>query len=175
MEDQALLVFALDRDAPPLRLLRDALLAEGRPAGISLGIAGDATDEELDAPEWEAAFVRWKEPEVHEVWLIERALFGEDEEADNVLAENLERVNSLPESAGKLIVADHLRSAKALYVCQLLPAMFDDEDHPAWDALDDALRTLAENTNGIIYGAAEGFYDTDGEMLLDEAEDEDEV
>ena len=86
MEDEPLFVFAVERAAPPLRLLRDALHAAGYPAGIGTGIAGEASEEELGRTDWEAAFVRWQEPELHEVWLIERDIIGEDPQAENAVA-----------------------------------------------------------------------------------------
>jgi hypothetical protein len=174
MEDQALLVFALDREVLPLRLLRDALREAGYPAGIGIGIVGGASDAELDATDWDAAFVRWNEPEVHEVYLIERETVGGDAGTDRIIAQALTRLTDLPESAGKLIVADHLSKTQTLYSCQVLPALFADEDHPAWAALDVVLRCLAETTDGIIYAEAEGYYDPIGDMLLDETEEEDD-
>ena len=35
-----------------------------------------------------------------------------------------------------------------------------------------ALRVLAEQTDGLIYAEDEGFYDANGEMLLDETDEE---
>jgi hypothetical protein len=173
VEDQPLFVFALQRAAPPLRLLRDALTGAGYPAGIGTGIAGEASDEELDRTDWEAAFVRWKEPELHEVWLIERDLMGEDPQAENAVANALRHTANVADSAGRLIATDHLRRTQAVYMCQILPALLADDDHPAWAALDIALRCLAENAEGLIYADDEGFYDADGEILLDETGEDD--
>jgi hypothetical protein len=168
--DQPLIVFALEPTAPPLRFLRTELRAAGYPVGIGVGIAGEATETELDAPDWEAAFLRWAEPETHEVALVERSVRGEEEEADILIAQATQFAAARPESAGRLIIEDHLRRTQVVYAWQILPALLADDDHPAWDALDVALRALAERTEGIIYAEAEGFYDADGELLL--AEDE---
>ncbi|HZO87793.1 MAG TPA: hypothetical protein VFB38_05595 [Chthonomonadaceae bacterium] len=175
MEDHPLLVFAIERAAPPLRALRDALQAAGYPAGIGVGTVGEATEEQLDSTDWEAAFIRWTEPNPHEVALVERALCEREEEAANAVAQALRLVANYPESAGRLIVADHLRRIQAVYAWQLYDPLLADEDHPAWEALDVALRTLAQQSDGIIYAQAEGFYDADGEMLLLEAGDEIEL
>lgn len=175
MEDHPLLVFAQERDAPALRTLLDALRRAGYPAGIGVGIAGEATEEELDAPEWETAFLRWSEPEFHEVALLERFLPDVDEEANEALEDAQNAVGSHDESAGKLIAADHLRRTQAVYAWQILDALLADANHPAWAALDVALRTLAENADGIIYAEAEGFYEADGELLLAEDEDASET
>jgi hypothetical protein len=173
MEDQPLLVFALLRDAPPLHVLRDALRAAGHPVEFGVGTAGQATEAELESPHWEAAFARWIEPEMHEVWLIERMARGEDEEAEEAIARGLRLAASFSDAAGQLIVSDHLRRTQAVYLLELLPALFDDEDHPAWTALDVVLRTLAQHTDGLIYAETEGFYDADGEMILAETDAED--
>ncbi len=168
MEDHPLLVFSLDRAAPPLRTLRDALRTAGYPVEIGVREAGEATDAELDSPDWEIAFIRWMDPEMHEVAVVERDLRDEDELAQTFLAEAERIVASRPESAGRLIMADHLGRMQAVYSLEILSALIADEDHPAWTALDVALRSLAESAEGIIYAAGEGFYDADGELLLAE-------
>ena len=76
-------VFAQSETGVPLRTLLDALRRAGFPVGIGMEIAGDAIDAQLDDPLWETAFVRWQEPELHDVWLLERAVVGTDEEADH--------------------------------------------------------------------------------------------
>jgi hypothetical protein len=167
MDDQFLIVFALRREAPPLRLVRDALKNAGYPAGIGVEIAGEATDAQLDTHDWEAALVRWHEPELHDVWLIERSVPGQDEAADLVIGRELERLAELPVSAGRLVAADHLGKTQAVYTCDILPALLEEDDHPAWAALDVALRCLAASSDGLVYGEADGYYDADGEMLLD--------
>jgi hypothetical protein len=173
MDDQPLLVFALMRDAPPLNVLRDALRAVGHPVEFGVGTAGQATKAELDSPIWEAAFARWMEPEMHEVWLIERMARGVDEEADQAIERGLRRAANSADAAGQLIVSDHLHRTQAVYVIELLPALLDDEDHPAWLALEVVLQTVAQHTDGLIYAETEGFYDADGEMILAETDEED--
>ncbi len=174
LEDQPLALFALKSEAPPLRLLRDALLKAGHPAGIGVDIAGEATETELDARDWDAAFVRWTQPELHEVYLIERNPRGSDEIADALVAQGLHGIEALSDTAGRLIVSDHLRRTQAVYAIQILPALVADEDHKGWEALDIVLTTLAGQTDGLIYAATEGFYDSDGELLLSERDTPDE-
>jgi hypothetical protein len=171
MEDQPLLVFALERDAPELRALRDALLAEDYPASIGLGIAGDATESELRSPDWETAFVRWAEPVAHEICLVERLSRGQEEVAEDAIQQHLEAVAGQSDETGKLIVSDHLSRTQVVFAVQLLPALLQDEDHPAWEALDVILLSLAQQTEGIIYVEQEGYCDSDGELLLAEPED----
>ena len=172
MEDQPLLVFAVSRSAPPLRVLRDALRDAGHPVEFGTGAVGEATQEELDATHWEAVFARWMEPEMHEVWLIERMVRGEDEEAETAIDQGLRLAADFADAAGQWIVNDHLRRTQVVYIVEILPALFADEDHPAWVALDVALRSLAQNTQGLIYAEAEGFYDANGEMILAETGEE---
>lgn len=172
MDDQPLTVFALDREALPLRVLQDTLRTADCPVEIGVGIAGAATDAELDSPEWETAFVRWTQPELHEVYLLERDVVGEEEEADAAVQAALQIAGNSPESGGKLITIDHLRRTQTLYQIEILPALLTNEEHLGWAALDVLLRCLAENRDGIIYAEAEGFYDADGEPLLLEETDE---
>jgi hypothetical protein len=172
MDDQFLLVYAQASTAPPLRVLRDALVRRGYPASIGVDIAGEATEEQLAATDWETAIVRWSEPELHEVCLIERDIPGKDEEADRAIGHGLRVIEDLPESSGRLIARDHLRHTRVVYSFDVQPPLILDEDHPAWDALDLLLRTLAENTDGVVYGAEDGFYDGDGEILLDLTEED---
>jgi hypothetical protein len=179
MQDQSLFVFALDETAVTLRVIAETMNAADCPVSISAGIAGEATPEQLDAPDWETAFVRWQTPEIHDVYLLERDAVGVDEDADQAVAMALQAAGNEVESADRIITLDHLRRTKTVYAIQILPALLDDEDHLAWAALDVALRTLAARSEGIIYAVGEGFYDEDGEMLLgqgeavdDEADDE---
>jgi hypothetical protein len=172
VEEQPLTVFALSEEGVPLRTLWDALTQAGFPVGIGVEIAGEAIDTQLDDPRWETAFVRWHEPELHDAWLLERYDVGTDEEAKTALARALQLAINRSESADKLIVIDHLRKTRVVYAFEILPAMLDDDDHPAFAALDVALRTLADATDGLIFAEGEAFYDADGEPLLGEVGEE---
>jgi hypothetical protein len=167
-DERPLRIFAQAENAPPLRHLLGALAAAGHPARIGVRIAGEATEEELESPDWDAAFIRWTEPELHEVCLVERLTLDEDDEAVAAVAHALREVASSGDHAGELIVADHLRHCRQLFDVTLLPALMDDSDHAAWSALDILLRTLAERANGLIYVQAEGYCDATGELLLSE-------
>lgn len=169
-------VFSLEETGATLRSLRDALIAAGHPVGVSTGIAGEAADEDLDATDWETAFVRWNEPEIHDVYFLLRDRVGKDPEVDRVIAEAAKLAHNRPESADRLIVADHLRRTRTVYEVQLLPVLEADEDHVAWIALDVLLRRLADETEGLIYAEGEGFFDADGEpMLVEEDSDADDA
>ena len=161
-------IFALTAEAPPLRVLRDALIAAGHPIQLTLDIVGEASEEDLSMNDWEAAFVRWTQPELHEICLIERSLTGEEDEAVEAIASGLRKVVNTVDLAGGLIVGDHVRRSEAIYDLEILPALIADDDHPGWAALDVLMRTLATYTNGIIYVPFEGFCDADGEILLAE-------
>lgn len=168
MEDTPLRIFALTEEAPPLRVLRDALTAAGYPIQLTLNIVGEASDEDLSLTDWEAAFLRWTQPELHEICLIERSLVGEEDEAVEAIAACLHKIVDTTDIAGGLIVGDHVRRSEAVYDLEILPAMIADEDHPGFAALDVLARTLATYTNGIIYVPFGGFCDADGEILLAE-------
>ena len=168
MNDIPLRVFALTAEAPPLRILRDALTGAGYPVQLTLDIVGEASEEDLTLTDWEAAFVRWTQPELHEICLIERSATGEEDEAVEAIATGLHKITDTTDLAGGLIVGDHLRRSEAIYDIVILPALLADEDHRGWAALDVLLRTLAAHTNGIIYVPTEGFCDADGEILLAE-------
>ena len=168
MEDIPLRVYALTAEAPPLRVLRDALTEAGYPIQLTLDIVGEASDEDLSLTDWEAAFVRWTEPQLHEICLVERTVTGEEDEAVEAIDAGLRMIVNTTDLAGGLIVGDHVRRSEAVYDLEILPALLADDDHRGWDALDVLLRTLAAETNGIIYVPSEGFCDADGEILLAE-------
>ena len=168
MEDIPLRIFALTAEAPPLRVLREALLAAGHPIQLTLDIVGEASDEDLTITDWEAAFVRWTQPELHEICLIERSVTGEEDEAVEAIESGLRKILDTVDLAGGLIVGDHIRRSEAIYDLEILPALIADEDHPGFAALDILLQTLATHTNGIIYVPFEGFCDANGEILLAE-------
>jgi hypothetical protein len=168
MDDIPLRVFALTAEAPPLRILRDALTRAGYPIQLTLDIVGEASEEDLTLTDWEAAFVRWTQPELHEICLVERSATADEDEAVEAIATGLEKIVNTTDPAGGLIVGDHIRRSEAIYDLEILPALLADDDHPGWSALDVLLRTLAAHTNGIIYVPTEGFCDADGEILLAE-------
>ena len=172
MEEESLIIFALSDQVPPLRSLQEPLRRAGYPVTITVGIAGEADPEELAAPDWEAAFVRWTEPEIHEVWLLERTVPGEDEQTDLVIKNTLGRIADHPDVGGRMIVSDHIRRTKTLYGVEILPAPLEDADHQAWEALNVLLTALSQQTEGLIYARTEGFYDETGEPILLEEEEE---
>lgn len=174
MEEQSLLVFAKLREGLPLQVIQDALQRAGYPAEWGIGILGKATEADLAATDWEAAILRWTDPELHEVAYLERDLRSEDEEVEALLIQRLRDVMHSEDQAGAMIVADHLRRTQTLYSLQILPALLDEDDHPAWAALDVILRTIATHTEGLIAVPGEGFCDRDGELLLAEADNESE-
>ncbi len=168
MDDIPLCVFALSEVAPTVGVLLNALTSAGYPAQISLGIVGEAGEEDLTLTDWDAAFVRWTKPELHDVCLIECSRVSEEDEAAEAISLALQKIVNTTDPAGGLIMGDHLRRTEAVYDIQLLPALLADEDHSGWSALDVLLRPLAAHTKGIIYVPAEGFCDADGEILLSE-------
>ena len=170
MSTPPLLIYATNSAAPPLNVLLKILRDAGHPAGFGVAVAGEATEAELSAPDWEAAILRWNEPELHEIALLERWRIGQDEEADAALVTGLERAEAMPLSGGRFLTLDHLRNTVAVFAWNILPPLIDLDDHPGWESLDLALRTLAEKTDGIIYAEPEGFYDYDGEPMAAELE-----
>src|SRR5579872_5696309 len=142
MADSPLIVFGTSGGAAPLAVMRDALAVEGAPASLGVDIAGEATEAQLQDPSWEAAIVRWTEPELHEVLLIER-LPGDDEEAKRIVAAHREKIGAHDDEAGRMIVADTLSRVRTVYTVQLLPALIAADGHEAWGALDALLRSVA--------------------------------
>jgi hypothetical protein len=170
VNENPLLVFALSGEAPPLRTLLNTLREAEYPVSFGTEAAGETAEETLDDPDWEAAFLRWNEPEMHEVALLERMSCEQDEEGLRLVTEAMNRILEANDEAGRLIVAHHLQQTTTVYALNLLDALFTDEDHPAWAAFDVLLRRLAELTDGLIYAEDEGFCDAEGELLLAEKE-----
>lgn len=170
MENYPLLALAKYPEGVPLQKLYEALLLEEYPARLRVGITGDISDEELAAPTWEAAFVCWTEPEVHEVCLILH-ISKQDEAFHPILQQQNQILSSMDTREPEYpVIAEALRQVQALYAVQLMPALFDDEDHPAWESLDLILRCFAQFGDGFIYVEAEGYCDAYGELLLAEPE-----
>jgi hypothetical protein len=167
MADYPLLVFAAAGAPVPLVAVRDVLVTERAPANLSIDV-GEATEEQLADPVWEAAFLRWLEPEVHEVAVIERLQVGDDELADQMISRHMSRISREADVAGRMIVADTLNRARVVYAFELLPALLADDGHDAWGAIEVLLRFLAQAADGLIYAEAEGYCDSDGELLLAE-------
>jgi hypothetical protein len=171
MAEYPLIVFGAEDAAIPLIALRDVLLPEGAPASFAVDIAGEATAEQMSDPAWEASFLRWHDPEIHDVALIERTVRDGDEEAEQLVSSHLSRVARLPDVAGRMIVADHLNKSRVVFTVQLLPALLLEDAHDAWGAIEILLRLLAQSSDGLIYAEAEGYCDADGELLLAESDD----
>ena len=167
MEDYPLIVFAVEPKPIPLSILFDTLVLEGYPAHFSFGIAGEANAADLASDEWDTAFLRWTEPELHEICLLEVS-DATEEEAAKTLHSFRKLVSKSRDEAGKLIVLNQLNAAKTVYGVQVLPALIENEDHPAWEALDSMMRALAQHSSGLIYAESEGFCDADGELMLAE-------
>ena len=172
MEEQPLMVFTIGEKPPTLRTLLVALQREGYPIGFGTGIAGEAELEELEDRDWDSIFVRWNEPELHEVALLVKSICKEEHEAESLRQNVIRRIQNSDDEAGKLIVTDHLRRTQDIYALELLPAILENDDHPAWEALDILLRVLAEQTEGLIFAEGEGFCGADGEMILEESDGE---
>lgn len=170
MEEAALLIFARQEIAPSLALLDKALKQGNLPARFGVRTAGDATEEELQSRDWEATFLRWQKPEVHEVILLEKLVLGVDEEAEEALRSAQAYTTSLALSGGKLLIEEHLRETAIIYAFYTLPALIADDDHPAWDSLNLLLCTLAAHTEGLIYAVGESFYDSEGEPMIIEVD-----
>ena len=171
MPDYPLLVFATNETPLPLAAMRDVLLAESAPANFGVEIAGEATEEQLADPAWDAAFLRWLEPDVHEVALFDPMVRGADEEAESIVGVHLRRIARLSDVAGRMIVADYLGRTRTVYGIQILPALIMEESHDGWEAIEALLRFLASATDGLVYAEAEGYCDADGELLLAETDD----
>ena len=172
--DAMLQVLAIDAGGFPLRTLHAALRTAEYPASLSVGIAGDATEAELESTDWDAVILRWNKPELHEIVLIERDIRKESPDAEAAIAEHLQRAANSGDAGGQLIVSDHLRKTNAIYSLQILPALLVDDDHAGWAALDVVMRCIAAETDGLIWVVEEGYCDSDGELLLALDDDDEE-
>ena len=169
MTHAAIAVFLKDRESAPLAEVQKAFSASGTPAVFRFGTEGDASETDLQNARWDAAYLCWTTPVIHETWMLERAL-STDEDGQQVIAEAMTVAMAQEDEAGRLIVADHLSKTTEIIMFDPQPALFADEDHAAWDVMDLALLTLAEIGDGLIYAVEDGFYDSEGELLLEEPE-----
>jgi len=170
LADHPLIVFASAGAPVPLVALRDVLVNEEYPANFGVEIAGAASEDELNTVEWDATFLRWLTPEIHEVALIDCSICGQDEEAERLIGQHLARIVDLRDEAGKMIVAEQLNKTRTVYTVELMPALLAEESHDAWGCLDVLLRFIAQAADGLIYAEAEGYCDADGELMLAETD-----
>lgn len=175
MDEQVLCVFAIRETTPPLRVLQQAFEAARVPAVVSIALAGPATPEDLESTDWDAVFIRWSEPEIHDVAVIERDLVGDEEEADTAIVQAKRNLARSADLGGKIIVLNHLDQTSVVYTMQVMPPLISDEDHPAWGVLDAPLRAIARNSEGVIFAEAAGFFDAEGEPIVSEDLDADEA
>ncbi len=173
-DTQELLVFSKDAEGFPMRNLLGAITSAGHPAEFGIGIAGSATEEDLDSENWDALFLRWTEPEMHEIALLEKDMRSGSEEAEATIAATARQIAKSNDVAGQLIVADHLKQTKAIYRLQILTQLLSNDDHAGWDAIDILLRCIASQSDGLIEVPGEGYCDADGELLLADNEFENE-
>ncbi len=177
MDELNLRVYGLDdaADTIPLQTLLAALVSAGYPVTLATGITGEASEEELASGDWDAAIVRWMDPEMHEVALIERDRVSESEVTRSVIAGAIQDVANRfgYDPGGQAIITDHLRKTTVVYSVQMLPALLVNDEHAAWGALDVALRCIAAQADGLISVPGEGYCDADGELVLAEEEEMD--
>ncbi len=175
--EPALYIFSRSLEILPLKFLQEAMVEMGYPSSLSISAAGDCTEEELELTDWDAVFLRWKEPELHDICLLEWDILGDSETAAEIRSAAALVTHDHPDEAGRWIVQGHLADTKAVYTCSLMPPLVDDEDHPGWEALDCILREVAANTDGIIYGGEDLFFDEEGDPLLQDPNEqtEDEI
>ncbi len=157
-----LAIFALDPEIPALRLLLNASQEEALPFQFGTSIAGEATPQELDAPEWESVFLRWTDPELHDVALL-AVYLPEEPEGEDLLQSASALLAEGPKDNSRAVLEQHLLSVKRIYALEPLPALRDAEEHEAWSGIDLILRTLAEASGGVIYAEGEGFYSPEGD------------
>ncbi len=158
-EIDPLQIFALDDDPPPLSTILQEYWVQEAPVSFSFGVSNQNDSADIDNCKWDAMFVRWLKPSIHDVCLIVSDRIGHDPEAEALLARVLKRVaRQNPDEMQKLVV-ETLKVTRLVISLQFLPALLDDPDHPAWDALGSIASSLATLANGIIYVEGEGFYD----------------
>ena len=170
-------MFAAAGPNPSLGTLLDLLLASDLPVSLSVSGAGPATTADLAAADWDAAFVRWEEPEIHDVWYLEHGLTASDEAAQVALAAACAWVNSVGDRSLQAALLPMLLAVQSVYTIAVLPAMTADDDHPAWEAFAELVEVVASACGGVVYAPEEGFYDAQGVLIGDltmEAEPEQE-
>ena len=85
MTHAAIAVFLKERESTPLIEVQKVFSASGTPAVFRFGTEGDASDADLANARWDAAYLCWTTPVIHETWMLERAL-STDEDGQQVIA-----------------------------------------------------------------------------------------
>ncbi len=158
-EPDPLQIFALDDYPPSLRTIQQEYWVQEAPISFSFGVSNDNDIADIDSTSWDAMFVRWMRPTVHDVCLVVCERRDNDEDAEALIDRALQRVGRQPKGEMQKIVVETLNASRIVISVQFLPALLDDQDHLAWDALGSIVSSLATLANGIIYVEGEGFYD----------------
>ena len=115
-----LTIFSLDTRTPSLRTVWQEVKENGLPLQIGIAIAGEATEEELNFADWDSAFLRWTEPEIHDIALI--AVYDPDEpEGEEAIRVAVEFLLTMPPSSSRVVLETHLKNVKRVYAFQTLP------------------------------------------------------
>ncbi|MDE2125871.1 MAG: hypothetical protein KGJ62_04710 [Armatimonadetes bacterium] len=160
-------MFAPAGPNPTLEMLLGTLHASDMPVSFSVSGAGPATPAELASSDWEAAFVRWEEPEVHDTWYLERGAVATDEAAQTAVAAACVWLNRSTDRDLQAELLPLLLAVNSVVTVAVMPAMTADDDHPAWDAFADLVQVVAGACSGIAFAPDVGFYDSDGVLMGD--------
>ncbi len=172
IEPDPLQIYAIDDNPPSLRIIQQEYWVQEVPISFTFGISHENDIAEMDSNLWDAMFVRWMQPTVHDVCLIVSYRLGTDEDAKALIERALKRAGRQPVDEMQRIVIDTLHASRMVISVQFLPALLDDQDHAAWDALGSIVSSLATLSNGIIHVEGEGFYDDAMAPLLTLTEEE---
>lgn len=96
--------------------------------------------------------------------MVDRSVKGEE---DKLFEEEIEEFSSdlhkLPDSTGKQAVQEVLGNTSQIVACYIP----DDITEHGWELVETLLETLLDTTNGTLQVDGEGWYDKEGELLLE--------
>lgn len=151
-------VFASTTETPTLPVLANKLEMEG----FDFDTYPKKDDPRFLEPDWRTFHISYDERSASV--MLDRSLQGEaDKLFEEEIAEFIETLTALPDSSGKQTVQEILTATQQVFAC-LIP---DDITEHGWELVEVLLEIVLDHTNGTLQVDGEGWYDKEGELILE--------
>lgn len=146
-------------NSPTLAVLCESL----EQAGFAFTTFPDKEDERFAAADWKSLHLAYDERS-HSV-MLDRSVRGQEErELEEDLEEFAEQLKALEaEEVKKKQVEELLAETNQIFACYIP----DDMLEQGWEMVEKLMETLLEMTDGVLQVDGEGFFDKEGDMMLE--------
>ncbi|HEU4964741.1 MAG TPA: hypothetical protein VFV52_12925 [Bacilli bacterium] len=145
--------------APTLPVLVETL----EQAGFAFTTFPDPDDERYTAPDWSKLHLAYDERS-HSL-MLDRSLRGQAEgELEEDVEEFLEQLQAVQtDDAVKKQITDLLNESQQIFACYIPDDILED----GWNLVEALMEQLLDATGGTLQVDGEGFFDAEGELLLE--------